>query len=75
MANKMKNKFANALLALLLVGLVDQVNGNFAVIEYEKYGRILYSTVTLDLSACQPKEGDWVAFYKDYKIVSCDVIR
>jgi hypothetical protein len=64
-------KIKNALAFLILFGLVDQINGNIAMIEYESKGRILYSEVDLNLSACQPKEGDRVSFLKDYKIVTC----
>ena len=71
----MKHKINNLILALLLVGIVDQINGNHAVIEYESRGGLFYTTVDLDMSACQPKEGDTVAFYRDYKIVACDVIE
>lgn len=59
--------------ALLLFGIVDQISDNTAVIEYEKNGRLYHSSVNLDLSACMPKEGQKVAFYKDYKIVTCDI--
>ena len=61
----------NIAAALILFGLVDQINGNIAVVEYESKGRILYSEVNLDLSACEPKEGQRVSFLKDYKIVTC----
>ena len=61
----------NIAVALTLFGLVDQINGNIAVVEYESKGRILYSEVNLDLSACEPKEGQRVSFLKDYKIVTC----
>ena len=71
----MKHKIKNLILALLLVGIVDQINGSHAVIEYESRGQLFYSTVDLDMSACQPKEGDTVSFYRDYKIVACDVIE
>ena len=60
-------------LNLLLIGTVDQINGNSATIEYESKGRIKYSTVSLDMSACIPKEGEKVAFYEDYKIVTCGI--
>ena len=64
-------KIKNAIIFLILFGLVDQINGNIATIEYESKGRILYSEVDLSLSACQPKEGERVSFLKDYKIVTC----
>ena len=66
-------KIKNIVLSLLFIGLVDQINGNIAVIEYKSRGKIAYSEVDLTLSACLPKEGDTVSFFKDYKIVSCDV--
>ncbi len=64
-------KVKNFIISLILFGLVDQINGNIALIEYESKGRILYSEVDLDLSACEPKEGERVSFLKDYKIVTC----
>jgi len=64
-------RIKNITAALILFGLVDQINGNIAVIEYESKGRILYSEVDLSLSACEPKEGERVSFLKDYKIVTC----
>ena len=59
-------KIKSVMLALLMVGVVDQINDNIAVVEYESHGSILYSEVDLDLSACIPKEGETVAFFKDY---------
>jgi len=59
------------LTALLLIGIVDQISGNVALIEYEKDGRLAYSHISLDLSACHPSEGQTVHFFEDYKIVSC----
>jgi len=64
-------RIKNIVAVLILFGLVDQINGNIAVIEYESKGRILYSEVDLSLSACEPKEGERVSFLKDYKIVTC----
>ena len=66
----MKN-LKHVVLSLLLIGIVDQISGNIAVIEYESEGNILYSEVDLSLSACVPKEGEVVAFFKDYKVVTC----
>tara|TARA_R100000008_G_scaffold86819_1_gene81848 strand:- start:3548 stop:3757 length:210 start_codon:yes stop_codon:yes gene_type:complete len=57
--------------ALLMLGIVDQIENNNALIEYEKNGRIMHSYVSLDLSPCMPKEGQQVYFYEDYKIVTC----
>ena len=72
MVNTVKAK--NTLVAaLLLIGVVDQIDGNYATVEYESRGKLMHSTVSLDLSACSPKEGERVAFYKDYKIVTCGV--
>ena len=72
MVNSMKTK--NTLVAaLLLIGIVDQIDGNYATVEYESRGKLVHSTVSLDLSACSPKEGERVAFYKDYKIVTCGI--
>ena len=69
------SKFKNLVAALLMIGIVDQINENTAVIEYERYGKLYYTTVDLDLSACVPREGEKVSFYKDYKIVTCGAIH
>ena len=65
-------RFANFALALLLMGIVDQIHGDDILIEYESNGRILYSHVSLTHSACKPVEGQRVFFYRDYKIVTCE---
>ena len=65
-------RIKNLIIPLILFGLVDQINGDVAVIEYESRGILLYSEVDLTLSACQPKEGQKVSFLKDYKIVTCE---
>lgn len=59
------------LAALLLVGTVDQINGDIAMIEYEDRGRIKYSYVSLSKSACRPTEGQSVHFFEGHKIVIC----
>ena len=56
---------------LLLLGIVDQVNNGKAVIEYEQLGSLNYTEVDLSLSACVPYEGQFVYFFKDYKIMTC----
>lgn len=63
---------SNIIAALLIVGIVDQINGDSAVIEYEKKGRLEYSTVSLYSSSCMPREGQTVYFFEDYKIVTCE---
>ena len=60
------------LAALLLMGVVDQISDSTALIEYENHGKIFYSHVSLDISACRPEEGLTVHFFKDYIIVSCE---
>ena len=55
----------------LLLGMVDQINDDVAVVEYKVGDFIMHSEVSLDLSACNPSEGQSVYFYKDYKIVTC----
>lgn len=61
-----------AAVLLLLLGIVDQISDGTAVIEYEERpGVITHSEVDLSLSACAPKEGQNVYFFKDYKIVTC----
>ena len=59
------------LATLLLVGIVDQIEGNVALVEYEEHGKIKHSSVLLDQSPCVPVEGQTVHFFKDYKIVTC----
>lgn len=56
---------------LLLVGIVDQISDDKAMIEYEQDGKLKYSYVSLDQSACIPIEGQTVHFFEDYKIVTC----
>lgn len=65
-------KLSTIITFLLLVGIVDQVNDNVAIVEYSHGGSIKHTEVNLDLSACDPIEGQTVYFYKDYKIVSCE---
>jgi hypothetical protein len=65
-------KIQKILIPLILFGLVDQINGDIALVEYEHRGQLLYSKVDLTLSACQPREGQRVSFLKDYKIVTCE---
>ena len=38
------------LATLLLVGIVDQIEGNVALVEYEEHGKIKHSSVLLDQS-------------------------
>jgi hypothetical protein len=68
-------KFNTILLSLLLFGIVDQINDDKVVVEYESNGRVMYSTVSLSQSACTPVEGQPVFFFEDYKIVSCEAIK
>ena len=57
---------------LLLLGIVDQISDGTAVVEYEERpGIITHSEVDLSLSACTPREGQHVYFFRDYKIVTC----
>ena len=64
--------YSSLITALLLVGVVDVIDGNNITIEYEEGGKLMHSTVPLDLSICTPAEGQKVFFYKDYKVVSCE---
>ena len=69
----MKSKLREFIVsAALLVGIVDQINGSKAIIEYEVRGNLKHSLVSLDQSACIPREGQKVYFFKDYKIVTCE---
>ena len=65
-------KISTIITFLLMMGVVDQVEDNIAIVEYEHYGEVRYTKVDLDLSACSPREGQTVYFYKDYKIVTCE---
>lgn len=64
-------RFKNFILSLLLLGIVDQINGDNVLIEYEENAVIKHTVVSLSLSACVPKEGELVAFFEGYKIVTC----
>lgn len=64
-------KIINLAMFLLLFGIVDQINGDVATIEYEKDGKTMYSQVSVSLSSCVPKEGMRVHFFEGYKVVSC----
>jgi hypothetical protein len=57
---------------LLLIGIVDQINNDVAIVEYTQKGVVRHTKVSIDLSACKPNEGQTVYFYKDYKIVTCE---
>ena len=65
-------KIRQLVLTLLLVGIVDQINGNVISIEYKKHGKTFHSKVSLSQSACAPIEGQKVHFFKDYKVVTCE---
>lgn len=67
----MNSCFKIMTLSLLLIGIVDQVNGDKATIEYLHKGRVLHTTVDLSLSPCTPVEGQRVSFFPDYKVVTC----
>jgi len=64
---------AQVILSLgLILGVVDQISGDKALIEYKNStGGIMYTTVSMSQSACVPSEGQSVYFYRDYKIVTC----
>ena len=65
-------KIANLVIAaLLLVGIVDQINDDSIIVEYEVGNQLKYSEVSLSQSACVPTEGMTVYFFKDYKVVTC----
>ena len=65
-------KIKHLVFSLLLMGIVDSIDGDIAVVEYEYRGRILHSEVDLTLSPCRPAEGEKVSFFPDYKIVTCE---
>ena len=65
-------KISTIISFLLILGIVDQINDNIVTVEYEQYGKIKHTKVNLDISACIPREGQYVYFYKDYKIVTCE---
>ena len=57
---------------LLMIGFVHQIDGDEVTVKYKARGKVKYSTVSLFHSACTPREGQKVFFYRDYKIVSCE---
>lgn len=67
----MKMYLKQLLACALLLGMVDQINDDVAIVEYKVGNKIMHSEVSIDLSACVPAEGQSVYFYKDYKIVTC----
>ncbi len=70
----MKLQLNLLILPLLLIGIVDQINGDVIEIEYVDKGRTHYSKALVSLSACKPEEGQQVYFYKDYKVVTCESV-
>ena len=68
-------KLIPVLAGLLILGIVDRIEGDVATIEYVEKGRILHTDVSLSLSPCVPSEGQSVYFYKNYKIVTCEDVR
>ena len=67
-----KNSAQVVLTLGLMIGIVDQISDDKALIEYKSpRGVISYTTVSLAQSACVSSEGQKVYFYKDYKIVTC----
>ena len=54
------------------MGVVDKIEDDVALVEYERNGGLQYSHVLLSQSACQPVEGQKVYFFEDYKIVKCE---
>ena len=65
-------KIKQIILTLLMVGIVDQINGDVISIEYKKYGKTEHTKVSLSQSACVPSEGQKVHFFEDYKVVTCE---
>ena len=65
-------KISQFITFLLLMGVVDQINDDVAIVEYTHHGVVKHTKVSIDLSACKPTEGQTVYFYKDYKIVTCE---
>lgn len=60
----------------LLLGVVDQISGDTVLIEYKTAAGVLsHTSVSMSQSACIPKEGQTVHFFKDYKIVKCEDIQ
>lgn len=68
----MSKTISTIMMSLLLVGIVDQIEGDIVKIEYVKGRATYYTDVSLSQSACSPKEGQKVHFFKDYKVVSCE---
>ena len=58
--------------AVLLTGVVDQINDDSATIEYKLGDKVFYTTVSVSNSDCIPREGDRVKFITDDKIYLCE---
>ncbi len=54
----------------LMLGFVDQVSDNIALVEYENSGQSKYIILSLDNSLCFPREGQRVIFDSN-RIVLC----
>ena len=58
--------------AVLLTGIVDQINDDSATIEYKLGDNVYYTTVSVSNSDCTPREGDRVKFITNDKIYLCE---
>lgn len=56
------------------LGLVDQINGGIALVEYATGDELIYFEIDLEKSTCTPREGDWVLFDRE-GITHCGVER
>ena len=54
-----------------MLGVVSHIGDDTAMIEYRKNGKDLVTNVSIPLSACMPRLGQQVYFFKNYKIVIC----
>tara|TARA_B100000131_G_C18071481_1_gene594616 strand:+ start:670 stop:876 length:207 start_codon:yes stop_codon:yes gene_type:complete len=65
----MKNSFQIIFTALLL-GIVDQIHEDIALVEYESKGKMHHIHLIIDKETCNPKEGQEVMF-QNGKIINC----
>ena len=68
-------KLITLLTMVLTVGTVKHIHSDTIVVSYRHHGKTKHSKVSRILSACSPSVGDKVLFFKDYKVVECEVLE
>lgn len=59
------------ILYLLVMGFAHQVDSDFITVKYKRGAVTMTSKVSKSMSACVPRVGQKVFFYKNYKVVEC----